>query len=78
MTNPTKTTETPIASEGVETKRDLPPAAQRALQEAKARRVAADQAAGEAAQQPREYHGRGGLEPVRYGDWEVKGIASDF
>ena len=22
--------------------------------------------------------GRGGLEPVRYEDWEVKGIASDF
>ncbi|HTZ67434.1 MAG TPA: DUF1674 domain-containing protein, partial [Roseiarcus sp.] len=22
--------------------------------------------------------GRGGLDPVRYGDWEVRGIASDF
>ncbi|MBV9567002.1 MAG: DUF1674 domain-containing protein [Hyphomicrobiales bacterium] len=22
--------------------------------------------------------GRGGLDPVRYGDWEVKGIATDF
>ena len=25
-----------------------------------------------------EKDGRGGLEPVRYGDWEVKGLASDF
>ena len=23
-------------------------------------------------------YGRGGLEPIRYGDWEVKGLASDF
>ena len=27
---------------------------------------------------PVEKKGRGGLEPTRYGDWEVKGIASDF
>ena len=27
---------------------------------------------------PKEKKGRGGLEPTRYGDWEVKGIASDF
>ena len=27
---------------------------------------------------PPEKKGRGGLEPTRYGDWEVKGIASDF
>ena len=25
-----------------------------------------------------EIGGRGGLEPTRYGDWEVKGICSDF
>ena len=25
-----------------------------------------------------EFGGRGGLDPARYGDWEVKGIASDF
>jgi hypothetical protein len=30
------------------------------------------------ARQEREIDGRGGLEPVRYDDWEVKGIASDF
>ena len=27
---------------------------------------------------PVEKRGRGGLEPTRYGDWEVKGITSDF
>ncbi len=27
---------------------------------------------------PVEKKGRGGLEPTRYGDWEVKGIATDF
>jgi hypothetical protein len=27
---------------------------------------------------PKEVNGRDGPEPVRYGDWEVKGIASDF
>ena len=27
---------------------------------------------------PPEKGGRGGFEPVRYGDWEVKGLASDF
>ncbi len=27
---------------------------------------------------PPELKGRGGLEPTRYGDWEVKGITSDF
>ena len=26
----------------------------------------------------KEFKGRGGLEPTRFGDWEVKGIASDF
>ena len=26
----------------------------------------------------KEHNGRGGLEPVRYEDWEVKGLASDF
>ena len=66
------------ADDTAEAPRVLSPAAQRALAEAKARRDAADKEAGEQAEAPREYHGRGGLEPVRYGDWEVKGIASDF
>lgn len=50
----------------------LSPAAQRALAEAEERRRAA------ASNQPKEVGGRGGLEPARYGDWEVKGIAADF
>ena len=28
--------------------------------------------------QEREYQGREGPEPTRYGDWEKKGIISDF
>jgi len=49
------------------------PAAQRALEEAEARRKAErDQ------RRPREFGGRDGPEPTRYGDWENKGIASDF
>ncbi|OSP55035.1 DUF1674 domain-containing protein [Pseudoruegeria sp. SK021] len=52
---------------------DLPPAALRALAEAKARRDAA-----EAANRPIELGGRDGPEPVRYGDWEKNGLAIDF
>ncbi|MBS8261830.1 DUF1674 domain-containing protein [Roseibium polysiphoniae] len=54
---------------------DLPPAAQRALQEAEERRKDID-----AKQEdlPKEINGRGGLEPTRYDDWEVKGLTSDF
>lgn len=52
---------------------DLPPAAQRALAEAEERR----QTAKDQALQP-ELGGRDGPEPVRYGDWERKGIAVDF
>lgn len=55
----------------------LTPEALRALAEAQARREAYDKAAADAAAQ-KEIDGRGGLEPVRYGDWEIKGIASDF
>ncbi|HWJ71588.1 MAG TPA: DUF1674 domain-containing protein [Kaistia sp.] len=54
--------------------RPLSPAAERALAEAKARRAEIDAAS----DRPREILGREGLEPVRYGDWENKGIASDF
>jgi hypothetical protein len=52
---------------------ELPPEAQRALVEATARRKAA-----KAADLPVELGGRDGPEPVRYGDWERKGIAVDF
>ena len=54
----------------------ISPAAQRALAEAAARRAERERATTPAA--PAEVHGRGGLDPVRYGDWEVKGVASDF
>ncbi|WP_292287125.1 DUF1674 domain-containing protein [Marivita sp.] len=53
---------------------DLPPAAQRALAEAEARRK---KAASEAPL-PKELGGRDGPEPVRYGDWEKGGLAIDF
>ena len=49
-------------------------AAERALAEATERRRAID----EAARRPKEIAGRGGAEPVRYGDWEVRGLATDF
>ena len=52
-------------------------AAERARAEADARRNAAD-AAATAKPAPKELNGRGGLDPVRNGDWEVKGVASDF
>jgi hypothetical protein len=51
--------------------------AQRALAEATERRAKQDAKAATIAAQP-ELAGRGGLEPVRYDDWEVKGIAVDF
>jgi hypothetical protein len=51
---------------------DLPPAAQRALAEAAERRKQPQPAL------PTELGGRDGPEPVRYGDWEKKGLAVDF
>lgn len=53
----------------------LSPAAQRALAEAAERRAALEASAKAA---PKELNGRDGPEPVRYGDWEIKGIACDF
>ncbi len=50
----------------------LSEAARRALAEAEERRRRA------APHMPKEINGRDGPEPVRYGDWEVKGIATDF
>jgi hypothetical protein len=52
---------------------ELPPAAQRALAEAAERRKTAEKL-----ELPAELGGREGPEPVRYGDWEKKGIAIDF
>jgi hypothetical protein len=58
-----------------EISKDLPPAAQRALAEAAERRKKAE---AEAKALPAELGGRDGPEPVRYGDWEKKGLAIDF
>ena len=55
-------------------RRPLTPEAQRALAEAEARSAAAAQAQ----PMPKESDGPKGPEPTRYGDWENKGIASDF
>jgi hypothetical protein len=55
----------------------LTPAARRALAEAQARRAEQDRRTAEFAAVP-EKDGRDGPEPVRYGDWEVKGVATDF
>ncbi|MGH6908315.1 MAG: DUF1674 domain-containing protein [Aestuariivirga sp.] len=51
----------------------LNPLARRALDEAKARRKAL-----KPSWLPQEVNGRNGPEPTRYGDWENRGIASDF
>jgi hypothetical protein len=56
-------------------RKPLTPAAKRALAEAEARRLAAEANAQPAA---KEFQGPKGPEPTRYGDWENKGIASDF
>ncbi|MDE2375700.1 DUF1674 domain-containing protein [Bradyrhizobium sp.] len=56
-------------------RKPLSPAAQRALAEAEARRQAA---AANSRVAPKELQGPKGPEPTRYGDWESKGIASDF
>jgi hypothetical protein len=53
----------------------LSPAAERALAEAAARRAEID---ARAATLPPEQGARRKREPVRYGDWETKGLASDF
>jgi hypothetical protein len=66
----------PLSGQDTTTRlRELKPAARRALAEAKARR---DLYLAFEAERPREIGGRGGMEPVRYGDWEIKGLASDF
>jgi len=56
-----------------EEEKTIPPAAQRALAEEQARRLQAKQE-----QRQVELGGRDGPDPVRFGDWEKKGIAIDF
>jgi hypothetical protein len=58
-----------------EPRKTLTPAAERALAEAAARRAEIDR---KTAERAKESGGPQGLEPTRYGDWERKGLASDF
>jgi len=71
----TNDTSGPVTVPSAEQRKALTPAAQRALAEAEARRKAASP---NAAPKPKEIQGPKGPEPTRYGDWERKGIASDF
>ncbi len=64
-------------------KKQLSPAARRALQEAEERRKSNETAIGAGkvaynSEKPHEIGGRDGPDPVRFGDWEKGGIASDF
>ncbi len=65
----------PATAASVPDRKPLSPAATRALAEAEARRLAAEASAKPAA---KELQGPKGPEPTRFGDWENKGIASDF
>ena len=80
-------TDQPIRSTGAAatdpraTRKPLPAAAQRALAEAAERRAQAEREAAARTTGPgtaKEIQGPKGPEPTRYGDWERKGIASDF
>jgi hypothetical protein len=74
MTVPDKSA-APAAPQPTAPAKTLPPAAERALAEAEVRRKQID---AEMAARPPEKGGRGGLDPNRYGDWEIKGITADF
>lgn len=69
--NDNPTPEKPAA--GTDQAKVLSPAAKRALAEAEARRLRES-----AADMPKELGGRGGADPARFGDWEIKGRAIDF
>lgn len=73
MNDDNKPSENAKAGESAPANSDLPPAAQRALEEAAARRAKAEEEKRQA-----EKGGPGGPEPTRYGDWERKGRAVDF
>ena len=75
MTDAEREARTNQAPDAAAARKPLTPAAQRALAEAAERRA---RAAKTAQDQPRELQGPKGPEPTRYGDWERKGIASDF
>ncbi len=71
----TEDTSLPATDQSRDERKPLTPAAKRALAEAEARRKAAEANAKPAA---KEFQGPKGPEPTRYGDWEHRGIASDF
>lgn len=71
----TKIDQTAPETEAEAPGRVLTPQAERALAEAKERRKHYEE---QVAAMPKELGGRGGKEPGRYGDWEVKGLATDF
>jgi hypothetical protein len=60
--------------------RRLPDAAIRALAEAEARRTDRERNKRDSlkSESANEIPSRGGLDPTRYVDWEVNGLASDF
>lgn len=64
----------PMATEAEIAKR-IREAGQRALAEAEARRA---KSKADPAPKPKEIGGPKGPEPTRYGDWERKGLISDF
>lgn len=64
------------AAISVATRKPLSPQALRALAEAEERRAKA--ARDNIQHGSKEHQGPKGLEPTRYGDWEHKGICSDF
>ena len=61
-------------AESLDVKTRIAGAAERARAEAEQRRTQPQ--AGQP--RPQEINGRDGPEPVRYGDWESRGLASDF
>jgi hypothetical protein len=71
----------PAAAEAAQSqpeRRPLPPAAERALAEAAARRAERERNAATAPKGIKEINGPAGPDPTRYGDWEINGIAADF
>ena len=75
MAGKPETSDDPALPPTAPERKPLTPAARRALAEEEARRQAAEANARPAA---KEFQGPKGPEPTRYGDWETKGIASDF
>ncbi len=58
--------------------KQLSEAAKRALAEAAERRKKREEDEKKKPKPPKEIDGQAGPEPTRYGDWERKGVTSDF